>query len=346
MKKMTLIVIATLLVTGASGAYGYFFIYQSEDSDEVEVQQEQVQETNETVEEAPEEPEEPEEPPQEDNSSYFIGMKDECFEYDGMDRCWTIYVPNSTDDSRSIPLILDLHALQRSADNQYELSDMDRIAEENNAIVVYPHGYENSWNFGQCCDPANEAGIDDYGFLRTLIYHISDTFPADTGRVYMTGWSTGCAMAQAFANDASDILTAMACMSMYLLEEPSSGYNAIPIMEIHGLEDPIAPYGSLVTSSIIFQQQVWFTGAEQNLFEWKEMNGCTGDIPTLSETNAGYTVQEFTDCDNDSEVALVSLNLAAHNVYLKNDPGSPEPGNPGGVDTPQIAWDFLSRFSK
>ena len=162
----------------------------------------------------------------------------------------------------------------------------------------------------------------------------------------MTGWSTGCAMAQAFANDASDILAAMACMSMYLLEEPSSGYNAIPIMEIHGLEDPIAPYGSLVTSSIIFQQQVWFTGAEQNLFEWKEMNGCTEDLPTLSETNAGYTVQEFTDCDNDSEVALVSLNLAAHNVYLKNDPGSPEPGNPGGVDTPQIAWDFLSRFSK
>ena len=111
-------------------------------------------------------------------------------------------------NTRSIPLILDLHALQRSADNQYELSDMDRIAEENNAIVVYPHGYENSWNFGQCCDPANEAGIDDYGFLRSLIYHISDTFPADTGRVYMTG----CAMSQEFANDASDILTAMACM--------------------------------------------------------------------------------------------------------------------------------------
>ena len=273
-------------------------------------------------------------------------MKEECFDYNGMDRCWTIYVPNSTDDSQSIPLILDLHALQRTADNQYELSDMDRIAEENNAIVIYPHGYENSWNFGQCCDPAKDAGIDDYGFLRTLIYHTFDTFPVDTYRVYMTGWSTGCAMAQAFANDASDILAAMACMSMYLLEEPSSGYIPIPIMEIHGLEDPIAPYGSLITSSIIFQQQVWFTGAEQNLYEWKEMNGCSGDFPSLSETNAGYTVQEFTDCDNGSEVALVSLNLAAHNVYLKNDPGSPEPGNPAGVDTPQIAWDFMSSFSK
>ena len=346
MKKVTLIISLMLLITGASGAYGYFFIYESEDSDEVEVQQEQVQETNETVEEEPDEPEEPEEPPQTDNNSFFVGMKEECFDYDGMDRCWTIYVPNSTDDSQSIPLILDLHALQRTADNQYELSDMDRIAEENNAIVIYPHGYENSWNFGQCCDPAKDAGIDDYGFLRTLIYHTFDTFPVDTYRVYMTGWSTGCAMAQAFANDASDLLAAMACMSMYLLEEPSSGYIPIPIMEIHGLEDPIAPYGSLITSSIIFQQQVWFTGAEQNLYEWKEMNGCSGDFPALSETNAGYTVQEFTDCDNGTEVSLVTIHAGTHNVYVKNDPGSGEPGTQGTVDTAQIAWDFMSRFSK
>ncbi|MEC7135760.1 MAG: hypothetical protein VXW55_03740, partial [Candidatus Thermoplasmatota archaeon] len=118
MKKITLILATLLLITSASGAYGYFFIYQLDNSNEVEVQQEQVQETNETVEKEPEEPEEPEEPPQEDNSSFFIGMKDECFEYDGIDRCWTIYVPNSTDDSQSIPLILDLHALERSADNQ------------------------------------------------------------------------------------------------------------------------------------------------------------------------------------------------------------------------------------
>ena len=55
MKKITLIIVTLFLITSVSGAYGYFFIYQSDDSDEVEVQQEQVQETNETVEEEPEE---------------------------------------------------------------------------------------------------------------------------------------------------------------------------------------------------------------------------------------------------------------------------------------------------
>ena len=104
---MTLIVIAMLLVTGASGAYGYFFIYESSDSEEIEV--EQVQETNETVEEEPEEPEEPDEPPAEDNNSFFRGMRDECFEHNGIERCWILYVPEQTDETKSVPLIFDLH---------------------------------------------------------------------------------------------------------------------------------------------------------------------------------------------------------------------------------------------
>ena len=47
---------------------------------------------------------------------------------------------------------------------------MDRIARENNAIVVYPDGWGNSWNFGPCCDHALEECIDDFGFIRKLVY--------------------------------------------------------------------------------------------------------------------------------------------------------------------------------
>ena len=35
-----------------------------------------------------------------------------------------------------------------------------------------------------------------------------------------------------------------------------------------------------------------------------------------------------------------------NNVYSKNDPVSSEPGTQGTVDTAQIAWDFMSQFSK
>ena len=108
---------------------------ESDDSENVQKEQDQTQENNNnTVEE------DPEDSPVEDNDTFFRGMKEECFEHGGMERCWKLYVPNEIDANQSIPLILDIHGLQRNAENQYEMTDMDRIAKENNAIIIYPQG--------------------------------------------------------------------------------------------------------------------------------------------------------------------------------------------------------------
>ena len=76
------------------------------------------------------------------------------------------------------------------------------------------------------------------------------------------------------------------------------------------------------------------------------MNGCSGNTPDLNEQEVYYNVQGFTDCDNGTEVSLVTIHAGTHNIYAKNDPESSEPGTQGTVDTAQIAWDFMSRFSK
>ena len=43
MKKISLIIATMLLITGASGAYGYFFIYDKDDSENLEIEKEQTQ---------------------------------------------------------------------------------------------------------------------------------------------------------------------------------------------------------------------------------------------------------------------------------------------------------------
>ena len=341
MKKTSLLLVIMLLITGTGGAYGYFFIYETEEVEAIELDEiDETQETNDTVDE------EPEDPPVENNDTLFRGMKKECFEHGGIERCWILYVPDLTDTTKSIPILLDLHGLQRNAYQQYNFTDMDRIARENNAIVLYPQGYGDSWNFGACCDPAKEENIDDMGFLETLIKDSLERFPVDTKRIYLTGWSNGCAMSQVLANKVSDLITAVACMSMYFIGEEASNYSPIPVMEIHGFFDEIAPYSSLVPSGIFFQQEIWNTGAIQNLYTWKEMNGCSGNNPDWNEEEIFYNIQGFTNCDNSSEVALVTIHAGTHNVYVNKDPGSPDPGTQGTVDTSQLAWDFLSRFSK
>ncbi len=238
-----------------------------------------------------------------------------------------------------------MHGITENAHEQYLLTDMDRIARENNAIVVYPDGWGNSWNFGPCCNPALEEGIDDFGFIHKLVNYTIQEHPVDSDRIYATGWSNGCGMSQSLANRQSDIFAAVACMAMYYLDESDDpSYSPIPIMEIHGVWDPIVPYSSTAATGIIFAGQLWDTGALQNLYIWKDKNECSGTLPEYSEVTTLYNIQGFTDCTNNAEVSLVTLNFAAHNVYSKDTDGSP--GNQGTVDTAQIAWDFLSKHSK
>ena len=53
------------------------------------------------------------------------------------------------------------------------------------------------------------------GFLRALVAKVGQSHGTVQKRVYVTGHSNGCAMAQRFANEASDLVTAVACMALY-----------------------------------------------------------------------------------------------------------------------------------
>ena len=343
MKKTSFLIIGILLITGISGAYGYVFIYDIDESETPVLEtEEQMQETNDTVEE------EPEEPIIEDNSSFFRGLREDCVDHAGFERCWLTYVPDSTDGTKSVPLLLDLHGFGGNSYNQMNHTEMDKMAEENNAIILFPQGYGDSWNFGICCGDAKDSDINDVDFIRFLISHSQEEFPIDSNRVYLTGHSNGCAMSQALANEASDVITAVACVAMYFIGNESPSYSPIPVMEVHGFLDEIAHYSNLMATGVVFDYVLgvsdggtsWNTGAIQNLYRWKEMNECSGSIPDRNEESIYYNIQGFTDCTNGAEVALVTIHTGTHDAYSEGL------GNGGTVDTAQIAWDFMSRFSK
>ena len=76
------------------------------------------------------------------------------------------------------------------------------------------------------------------------------------------------------------------------------------------------------------------------------MNECSGTLPDRIEESLYHNIQTFTDCKNDTEVSLVTIHAGTHNIYNNDDPVSSEPGTQGTVDTAQIAWDFMSKYSK
>ena len=282
-----------------------------------------------------------------DEESQF---SEHCIEYGDLERCWLLLVPMNLNESSTVPLVVDIHGGEDDMYQQRWTSDFANISMEQGFIVAYPQGHNNLWNMGW--DPITcSAGImcteeDDVGFILQMVDTITQNHSIDNSRIYSTGWSNGCGMTQRLAVEASDIFAAAGCMSMYRFVEAPSDYLPIPFMEVHGLLDEIIQYTTTAHSAPIFGPE---KGAIQNLESWAELNGCQGTTPEVIESQDDYDIRGYTNCENETQVMLVTLFFAAHNPYEHDDPVT-QPGrggaNPTGVPTSTMVWEFMSKFSK
>ena len=302
----------------------------------------------------------------EDPLSYF-GFKDfTCILHDNLTRCWQTHIPENLDLNESVPLIIDMHGYASDSSTQRELSSFNTIADEEGAIVIYPDGVsgynmpwdieENqAWNSGWCCAHSAREDIDDRGFIEKIVNISLEIHNIDPNRVYASGWSNGCAMAQRLAMESSHIFAAVGCMSMYLITEHVGDYTPIPVMEVHGFIDQVVLYESTALS-VPFNEEMWTnpeaydTGAIENIYEWADYNGCPGPLETF-ELNGLYSIQGFDDCGNNASVRLMTIYAAQHNPYANDvDDGSIIGGlfvgTQGLVESSQVVWEFLSQFSK
>ena len=290
-----------------------------------------------------------EEPPFDENPDNDSPFSEHCMEYDGLERCWLLLVPTTVNESSTVPLVVDIHGGEDDMYQQRWTSDFANISMEQGFIVAYPQGHNNLWNMGW--NPITcSVGIlcteeDDVGFILQMVDTIMQNHSIDKSRIYLTGWSNGCGMTQRLAVEASEVFAAAGCMSMYRFVEPPSDYLPIPFMEVHGLLDEIIQYATTTHSAPIFGPE---KGAIQNLESWADINGCQGSIPEVIVSEIDYDIRGYTDCDNETQVMLMTLFFAAHNPYEHEDPVH-QPGrgwpNPTGVPSTKIVWNFLSQFS-
>jgi len=296
---------------------------------------------------------------------YFEDGVFTCIEHGNLTRCWQTHVPENLDSEEAVPLIIDMHGYASDSTVHRKLSSFDTIADEEGAIVIYPDGVpgynmewdleENqAWNAGWCCAHSTRDDVDDVGFIEKIVNLSLEMHNVDPNRIYASGWSNGCAMAQKMAMDSSHIFAAVGCMAFYLISDPVDNYSPIPIMEVHGFLDQVVLYESTVLS-VPFNEDLWTnseaydTGAIENIIEWGSHNGCSGPMETF-EINALYSIQGYDNCENGASVQLMTIYAAQHNPY-SNDVddgsviGSAFVGTQGLVESSHIVWDFISQFS-
>ena len=124
-------------------------------------------------------------------SSYSWGLFCE-FTHDGLDREFTLYIPQSYNQSTQVPLLFNFHGYGSSAYSQIGYGDFRDLAEQNNFIIVIPQGslLEGTTHWSVKSWTSNST-TDDVDFTSTLIDKISAEYSIDLSRVYSTGMSNG-----------------------------------------------------------------------------------------------------------------------------------------------------------
>ncbi len=286
-----------------------------------------------------------------------------ALKHGGRERSAIVHVPARAQEKTALPVVLNFHGGGGHGANEQDYSLMDRLADRETFIAVYPNGtgrFEKrllTWNAGSCCAYAAINNIDDVGFVRALIAELSDKLPIDRRRVYATGLSNGGMMAHRLAAEASDLIAAVAPVAggMVLPRiETSKSTRAISVMHIHSVDDPRALYsGGLGPPFPMTKSQVFHPNIDQMIAKWVQHNGCALE-PTIADRRSdrdgrGHQATKFVydKCRNGAEVILWKLTGAGH-VW------------PGGkqkvmerilgpstdiIDANREMWNFFSRFS-
>ncbi|MDA9359167.1 dienelactone hydrolase family protein [Flavobacteriaceae bacterium] len=266
----------------------------------------------------------------EENLDQAIGTFSRSIEVDGETREYLIYIPNSYDTIKSVPLLLNFHGFGGSANEFMNDADMRSLAASYSFILVYPQGSSldgfSHWN---ACPIGgdNKSDADDFGFVEAIINKVSSQYNIDVERIYSAGYSNGGMMAYGLANYRSDLIAAVASVSGAMLDCIGSTSHPMPVVHLHGTSDDVLPYnGSNDWNSV-----------QSTLDHWINFNNTTTN-PTVSTVNSeGTTIEHYLYGQGNRSVSV------EHYKYI-------EGGHVWfsaafqGRNTSELVWDFVSQF--
>ena len=257
-------------------------------------------------------------------------------EHNGLERKYLVYVPSSYKKEIPTPLVFGIHGGGGTANGFKKSVDLDSNAEKNNYIVVYPDGTNKktpdkklSWNSGMgTVNPTTEKKADDVEFFSDIIDDITTKFSIDEDRIYATGISKGGQMAYRLGCDLTDRIAAVVAVAVPVSTDVTcepSGH--IPIMIIHGMKDPRAPFeggecemrsDDLLGTVPYSEIPATCESVDDVANFWVDNNSCSLQ-PSVTYQKGDVACQTFDKCIDESEVILCISENAGHTW-----PGMPE----------------------
>lgn len=196
------------------------------------------------------------------------------------------------------------------------------------------------WNDGGDRTPPAKAWVDDVGFLVRLIGTLK--MQSAVNRVFMTGFSSGAAMAIRFAAQRPDLLTAVAAVAGHPTPVPQPSGTPPSLLYATGTRDQMNPIAGgqvqIAVWSARFAKAAPITVPEA----WAQALACAGTTDT--RPGDGVRLIAWQDCRGGAQVRYYELIGLGHHW-----PGAPAelPESMAGpfvpsVDGLELIWSFFN----
>ena len=253
--------------------------------------------------------------------------------------------PEGIEKTKPAPLLMVLHGSAGSGEDMMTVTrrGFERLADKEKFVVVYPDALERRWN--------DQGGtVDDVGFLLAIVDKLVADGLVDKNRIYVAGISNGGMMAQRLACEQADRIAGIATVAGGLpepLQATCKPARALPVLVIHGTEDPIVPWSGGAVAG--FEDFGKVLSARETAKFWAANNRC-GDGGVIAaepdrdpKDGTRVKMEVFASCPAGAAVKLAAVEGGGHTwpggyQYL---PERFIGRTSQDVDANMLIWDFF-----
>lgn len=229
-------------------------------------------------------------------------------------RNYWLVSPEGIDRAKPAPLLLVLHGSAGSGEDMMTVTrrGFERLADKEKFIVVYPDALERRWN--------DQGGtVDDVAFLLTIVDKLVADGLVDKTRVFVTGISNGGMMAQRLACEQAERIAGIATVAGGLpepLQATCKPTRSLPVLVIHGTEDPIVPWSGGAVAG--FEDFGKVLSARETAGFWAANNRCGAGGVIMPEPDRDprdgtrVKMEVFASCPAGAAVRLAAVEGGGH----------------------------------
>lgn len=238
-----------------------------------------------------------------------------------------------------LPLIIALHGSGSTGSLLARDTGLTELAENAGYMVAYPNGTgltidARTWNSGKCCGYAQMHQVDDIGFIRALVNKLVAERLADKDRVYVVGLSNGGMLAYRLAAEAPDLFKAVAVVAGVMDVPAETIKKAMPVMHVHGTEDPLLPYKGGVGAKATSQTPMM--SVADTIHTWIKANSADPtpamtEIPDTAKDDTSVRQFTYHSKTDPQSIVLYEVKGGGHNW-----PGGTAPYANGGKSSQNL----------